>query len=179
MRITWTCIIIATLFSCQLDKDKGVDRNKFTFKTGDDTEIFFKNMRQSYYDLEENKAAKFNVFRIKSRLKEDSLPLLNPAIVINYLQDEAYILLEPNAFLQRYGPLTIQWRHTESGEAGTYQLDAMNKNNMLEFSSLLYEGIMANYQFTLPDGVPFLEDPTAREAFRITMSDYYRLTRVF
>ena len=53
------CIMFLMQYSCQIDRDKKVNFEDFNFKTGDDTEIFFKNMRQSYYDLEENKAAKF------------------------------------------------------------------------------------------------------------------------
>lgn len=164
--------------ACQLDKNKGIDREKFTFKTDDGTEIFFKNMRQSYYDLEENEAAKFNIFRHKSRFTQDSLPILNLAIVVNYLQDEAYILLEPNALLQTYHPLTITWEDTSIDKKGQFNLDIMNRENMLEFSSLLYEAILANYQLSLHDGTPLWQHPKQREAFRVTMSDYYRLTGI-
>lgn len=170
---------LSLLLACQMDRNKKIDRDKFTFKTGDDTELFFKNIRQSYYDLEENKAAGLNVFRIRSRQQIDSLPVLHLAIVINYLQDEAYILLEPNAALQDHIPLTVLWQDPKDGKTGEYKIEVMNRENMLEFSSQLYEGITANYQLSLGSGTPFLANVQHREAFRVTMSDYYRLTRVF
>ncbi len=173
-------VVVSLLLSaCQIDRDKTVDRSKFTFKTGDDTELFFKNMRQSYYELEENKEAGLNVFRLKKRIVDDSAAVLNLAIVVNYLQDEAYILLEPGKRLQQYDPLAVLWKDAVSNSSGEFRLDAMNRESMLEFGSLLFEGIEANYSLTLPDGAPFLASQAERQAFRITMSDYYRLTRIF
>ena len=171
--------LLLVVCSCQIDKDKGIDRDKFTFKTGDDTELFFKNMRQSYYDLEENQAAKFNVFRFKKRIQDDSKAILNLAIVINYLQDEAYILLEPSGSLTNDPPWVVNWADTVSNTSGQFKLEAMNRDNMLEFGTLLFEGIEQNYTFTLAEGTPFLNSSKEREAIRITMTDYYRLTRIF
>ncbi|MEM1408742.1 MAG: hypothetical protein AAGG59_18305, partial [Bacteroidota bacterium] len=59
--------ILIAVFSCHINADKKVTLDNFEFKTGDDTELFFKNVRQSYYDLEENQAAKFNLFRFSDR----------------------------------------------------------------------------------------------------------------
>ncbi len=175
-RIWILCIVV--FFGCQIDKNKTVDREKFTFKTGDDTELFFKNVRQLYYDMEENEAAKFHLFRLKQRVESDSLPTLNLAIVVNYLQDESYIFLEPNEILQQYDPLEINWTDS-AGNSGTYKSGLMTREFMLEMASRIYEGIEQNYTFTLSGGSPILSTIEEREAFRVTMSDYYRLTRVF
>ncbi|UII33749.1 hypothetical protein LVD17_07950 [Fulvivirga ulvae] len=173
--------VAVLLYSCKIDHDKKVDRAKFSFKTGDDTELFFKNMRQSYYDLEENSVAKFNIFRYKDRVQEADHQLLNLAIVINYLQDEAYLLLEPDESLRDQDRLEVIW----SGEAetgGTILLENYNREGMLEFVSQVYEALQKKARFTLKlegEELPLLDDPREREAFRITVSDYYRLTRVY
>lgn len=177
-------LFVFFITSCKLDSDKQIDRNKFTFKTGDDTELFFKNMRQSYYDLEENKAAKFNVFRHEDRLQTDSIPVINLAIVNNYLHDEAYLLVEPNEYLADVDPLKIAlfMRPDTSSKADTVILDEYNHESMLEFSSELYEALLKNAQFKVAyegDWQPILTSKEEREAFRITVSDYYRLTRIY
>lgn len=174
-------ILILVFSSCKIDHDKKVDRAKFSFKTGDDTELFFKNMRQSYYDLEENKAAKFSIFRYEDRVQEADHPLLNLAIVINYLQDEAYLLLEPGESLRDQDHLEIVWRG-EAQTGGTIVLVNYNREGMLEFASQVYEALQKKASFSLKlEGkeLPVLEDAREREAFRITVSDYYRLTRVY
>jgi hypothetical protein len=53
---------------------------------------------------------------------------------------------------------------------------------MLEFGSKIYEAIQAKKDLiVLSNGkyVPLLKDEKEREAFRITMADYYRLTGIF
>ena len=60
MRKLWIAVFSA-LVGCSVNADKKVSLENFEFKTGDDTELFFKNVRQSYYDLEEKKAANFNL----------------------------------------------------------------------------------------------------------------------
>jgi hypothetical protein len=174
--ITLMCVII--IQGCTLDSDTGVDRSRFTFKTGDDTEIFFKNVRQSDYDLEVNTAAKFNVFRHEERILTDTLPWIYPAIVINYLQDEAYILLEPSPKLAD----ADVWEVVIGPEADTLRLETPNRENNLEFATRIFESLREGKSIRIRSGnefVPFLEQPDASEAFRITMSDYYRLVRVF
>lgn len=174
-------IPLLLFFSCNLDKDTLVDRKKFSFKTGDDTELFFKNVRQSYYDLEENKAAKFNVFRHENRVKEADHPLLNAAIVVNFMNDEAYILLEPNEQLVDLDKLHLFWS-ADMDQGGEIVLNNYNREEMLEFASQVYEAIRMHAKFNIEmDGerVPVLTNEAERKAFRVTLSDYYRLTRVY
>jgi hypothetical protein len=38
------------LTGCKIDRNREIDHEKFTFKASDDTELFFKNVRQVYYD---------------------------------------------------------------------------------------------------------------------------------
>lgn len=166
--------------SCKIDHNKEIDREKFTFKTGDDTEIFFKNMRQSYYDIEENNVANVIVFRYKDRVEKADHPLLNLAIVMSYLQDEAYLLLEPNSYLED-GPLEIGWQVINQ-EEGIIILENYNREGMLEFASEVYEAMEKHAKFHIminDKKVPVLQNADEREAFRITVADYYRLTRIF
>ncbi|MEO1051568.1 MAG: hypothetical protein AAFX87_13135 [Bacteroidota bacterium] len=169
------------LGSCQIDGDKQVDRDKFDFKTTDDTELFFKNVRQLYYDLEELPAGNLNVFRIKSRNTSDNTPVINIAIVMNWLKDEAYVLIEPSSVLAESGSLSLKWENQESGTSGQIELSSRGKEAMLEFATRVYEEVKNGSSFSIDDddNTPILVDSEEREAIRKTMSDYYRLTRIF
>lgn len=174
-------LLLILLSACKIDSDKAVDREKFTFKTGHDTALFFKNMRQSFYDMEVNKAAKFDVFRYEDRLVTDDQPVLNLAIVINYLHDEAYLLIEPNKLLENENELKVRWTINES-ENGLIVLQTPNRESMLEFASQIYEMLQRKATFEIGvngEYVPVLDSEEEREAFRVTMSDYYRLIRVY
>jgi ABC-type uncharacterized transport system auxiliary subunit len=43
-------LLILLLAGCKIDRDKPVDRNKFTFHMADDDNLFFRNVRQIYYN---------------------------------------------------------------------------------------------------------------------------------
>ena len=179
LRCLFLCVL---LLACRLDSDKAVDRDKFSFRTGDDTELFFKNIRQSYYDLEELKPANLNIFRLKKRPLELDLPVVNVAIVMNWVKDEAYVLVEPGPLLQDEPNLKVAWKDTVNNDTGEIVLEDRGKENMLEFASLLYEGIVAGRSVQIERNdkfMHFLRASKDREAIRITMSDYYRLTRIF
>lgn len=175
-KLIYATLILVLSQSC-LDRNREVKRDKLTFKTGDDTELFFKNVRQLYYDLQENSAAKLNVFRLKKRVESEDHPIINLAIVMSYVKDEAYILVEPNELIG-LDKIEVEWQH--ENDKGTIALEDFNRDKMLEFASAIYEGIEKGYDFKITgkEG-EFLKDNAEREAFRVTMSDYYRLTRVF
>lgn len=174
-------LFILVLSACTIDGDKKIDRSKFTFKTGSDTQLFFKNVRQSYYELEENEAAKFQVFRFLKRSTETTKPIFNLAIVNNYLNDEAYLLLEPNEAAGDI-PFTIISTNDSTRASRNIVLEAQNRETTLNFTADIYDDMKSGNKFQLSIGdslVDILDNQPEREAFRITVSDYLRLTRVF
>ena len=178
-RIAFLLVLVIT--GCKIDDDKTINRDKLSFKIGTDTQLFFKNVRQSYYDFEENKAAKVNVFRFSERSVNPEEVVLNLAIVINYLQDEAYLLIEPS---EAAGNEHIQLKAQDpnTGDIKEVSLNEMNREAMLNFCTDIYELLVQGNQFELRMGEewrPVFDTHETREAFRITVSDYYRLTRVF
>jgi hypothetical protein len=178
-RIIFLSLLIIS--GCKIDTDKTIDRDKLSFKIGTDTQLFFKNVRQSYYDLEENQAAKFNVFRFSERNVNPEEAVLNLAIVINYLQDEAYLLIEPSKIIADE-EIMLNAENPLADESITLRLEEVNREGMLNFCTSVYELIVQGYDIKMmveDQWQPILNTPQTREAFRITVSDYYRLTRVF
>lgn len=179
MRKSFLAIICVFLLSCKIDRDKTVDRSKYTFFIGDDAELFFRNVRQIYYDRS-SPDGKWQAYRYGKRYQGTERPSINPVIVINWLKDEVYLLIEENE------PLTtedfLQLRINSKKDTIIIDLKERGRERMLEFGSQIYEAIQAKksiYVLYKREYVPIFTDEPEQEAFRITMSDFYRLTRVF
>ena len=74
-------LILIFILSCNPDKQTKVDPNEITFATDDASVLFFKNVRQLYYEMEEMEAAKLKIFRHKKRDQSQDEPIINLAIV--------------------------------------------------------------------------------------------------
>lgn len=172
-------LLILVITACNPDKNKKVDQTSISFSTNDATKLFFKNVRQSYYDLEEMEAAKLEIFRIKKRSDSQDRPIIHLAMVNNWRYDEAYLLLEPNEQLNLAG-LKLKWSNSESGENGEIAFENGNKETIVRFADQIYEQIQKGSLFTASingQDVPVIDVSEDREAFRITMVDYYRLVQ--
>lgn len=169
--------IIALFFlGCTVDENREIADSELEFSTTDDSELFFVNVRQLYYDLEEIEAAKMKVYRIKGRPESDQI-ILFPTIVWNWMYDEAYIIFEGNVELDTNTKLL--W--INNGDSGSVIYSGGDKMEQLKLATFIYNGLKKNYNFKLNTGekeIPFLVDKKEREAFRITMADYYRLVNV-
>ena len=177
--IAFAALMIVVLTACNPDKKKKVDQTTISFTTNDASKLFFKNVRQSYYDLEEMEAAKMEIYRLKKRSESQERPVINIAIVNNWRYDEAYLVLEPNGRLN-LAALKITWKNSETGESGSISFENGNKESIVHFADQIYDHIQDGSQFTaiINDGEEsILELAEDREAFRITMVDYYRLVQ--
>ncbi len=179
------CFLFLTvgLLACNPDKERKVNSAEAKFTTSDASELFFKNVRQGYYDKETMDAAKLNIYRIKERNQDGNQPIINLAIVINWRYDEAYVLTEPNAYLQQQDTLTIFWQDTVQQKQGIYEYLPGSKEMHYQFASHIYNSLQDKHQLYTesPEGeqVPFLARRAEREAFRKTMMDYYRLVDLY
>ena len=179
MRTLLMLALLAGLSACNLDKNTQIDETKAKFSTSDASELFFKNMRQVRYDQQEMPEAKLNVFRWSNRPQAEDYPVLNLAIVINWRHDEAYLLVEPNAYLEELDSLRVTWQDSVGQQQGQYVWGERNKEAQFTFASQLYRSIQRGHRLFIrnPEGEEekFLHRYDDREAFRVTMFDYYRL----
>jgi hypothetical protein len=180
--LTGLILIIMLLPGCKIDRDKKVDRVKFQFETGDDSEIFFRNVRQIYYDRTSPPDGTWQAYRFSNRYHGNARPVILPVIVINWLKDEAYLLIDTNEMLSEEDYLEVIITDSVTSKSDTLTLNQRGREHMLEFGSKLYEAIQANEKIEVRSKgkfLPVLNEDIDRETFRVTMSDYYRLTRVF
>lgn len=167
------------LFACDTESKKRANRETMRFRTTDDAELFFKNLRRTEYDYQNLKAAKLDIFRHQDRTESAEYPHFIPALVVNWRYDEAYIILEANEYLGQVRPLIIEWQDNAQQKKGQYVLESNNKMEQLQFATQLYDGLQDGQQFYLSTDstlLPFLDKPKDRRVFRTTMFDYYRLT---
>jgi hypothetical protein len=169
--------LIVVFTACQIDQDKKVDRKKFLFKVGADANLFFRNVRQIYYDRE-SPDGKWQAYRWSDRQRGNERPSLQPVIVIHWIKEEAYLLIEPNELLADEEFISVVIKD----QPDTLHLKERGRERMLEFGSQIYDAIRDKQELTIlfrGEYVPLLRDDDEREAFRISMSDYYRLTGIF
>jgi hypothetical protein len=174
-------VILFSATACKIDRNEIVDRDKFTFRFRDDSYLFFKNVRQIYYDVQDLAAAKWIAYRFSDRYTKDDKPMLTPVIVVDWLKNEAYLLLETNVVLEEQRKLTIREKNA-NGKYYSYSLSERGRENMLEFATKIYEAILAENPLEIEvndQPMPFLVDDADRENFRVVMSDYYRLCGIF
>jgi hypothetical protein len=173
--------LVFLAFGCKIDREKIIDRSRFTFTVTPDSYLFFKNVRQVYYDFTDMQEARWHVYRLSNRYTGNDYAMVHPTIVVDWVKEESYILLETNDRLAEQEVLTIQEYNTATGVTYSYQLAERGKENMLEFATKIYEGIMAENKFSIrvnDEDLPLLDHETDRENFRVVMGDYYRLTRI-
>lgn len=172
--------LLPLLASCNPDKQKSVSGTEISFATRDDTELFFKNVRQIFYEREVMDAAKLEIYRMKGRSLSADYPLLDVAIVINWREDEAYLNLQPQEFLQNEDPL-----HLLVGNSLNFQahiLSYRSKEDYRAFAQVVYEAILDKKPLWVKvknDTLPYLDKEPDREIFRKTLVDYYRLVGAF
>lgn len=171
--------VLLSLSSCKIDQDRKADPARFNFSVGDDADLFFRNVRQIYYDRQ-SPDGKWQAYRLKDRYTGADRPLLTPVIVIQWLKDEAYLLIESNELLDNEDVLSVVIQRPEVSD--TLTLNTRGRERMLEFGSKIYDAIQEKREMKIKvNGTyqPFLDVPEDRESFRIPMGDFYRLTGVF
>ena len=166
------------LVGCNIDQKKTIDIDNPSFTSTDDSELFFKNLRQTYYDKIEMEQAKLNQYRLKDRIQDSSKPILQLCIVENWRYDEAYVLVEPNEILSEENLIEVKWVDPATNQDGIYSYSRGNKEIQFQFAARIYSSLQKEHKLQVKvkeQWVPFLANEDEKEAFRITLVDYYRL----
>jgi hypothetical protein len=165
---------------CGGENQRQIDVNDFRVNTTDASELFFKNVRSTYYKVEENEAAGLRIYRKNSW--EGTRAILPLAIVVSWKQDKAFVLVEPKEPLSATDPITIHWKNEAEGSKGTIQVTLNNHKAHFELAVALYNKILEECSFMLEHGgseITILDTEEKRESFRVSMYDYFRLVEFF
>lgn len=159
--------------SCTLNQEKPITIEDLEFDTRDDTELFFKNIRQSSYHLEENKPASINIFRLKDiRLDSNSLEP-NPVIIHHWLRDKAYIWLEFGGLSNFDEPLDISIAYPQ-GEK-TISFDGSSPKNHTEVALALFNASLTESRITCNNREVLPLNTSSRTNYQLVLNDYFRL----
>ncbi len=165
-------MIVFILIGCNSDKNKKVDVANFEFNTTDATELYFKNIRESYYNIEEKEGIK--IFRLKEYDEIDSV-WIKPLIVYHWRVDKAFLMLE---FHPKINPeeILISDNTTEK----SYQVVQIKDHLILAYdlyNMLLNErepNIMINNQ-----QISLFSEKLEKSNFSLVLYDFFRFTNVF
>ncbi len=161
------------LVSCHPDKSKKISLDELQTSTTDPSELFFKNVRQSDYLLEELPEAKMNVFTHKG-FSDSSLFFIK--IVHNWQQDAAYTMFAMNQDIEAFTLIIGDSSNSESIEYENGPVMEQVKLNTHIYNALLDN---ASFQIKTNDAlIPILTGQEEREAFRVSMFDFYRLVEI-
>ena len=165
-------VFLITLLSCHKSSNRDTEDPNARFYTRDDTEIFFKNVRQSYFDITELKEAKMNIFRWSNQQRqpaEDTTIYL--AIIHKWSIDQAHIWIEPSEILNT-DPVIF------NNGIDSISFDGSSNMNHYEVAEFIYQSIEKNLPTTANGMKIFDSDSDNQNVFRLVMGDYYRLTGI-
>jgi hypothetical protein len=170
-------LVLLLSFFNEKRADNTGDRDEFAIT--DASRIYFKNIRSAYYDAENRRDAKMNLYRFGSRIDDSTQNVLNAALIINAVKDAAYLYLEPQGKFQHENPVEVKWE-SKNGGNGNIQFIQGDRHSHCQFVREVYPLLEDNketrfWALVEEDWIPILEEENERTAFITTCKDYFRL----
>ncbi|MCR9099893.1 MAG: hypothetical protein NXI25_08075 [bacterium] len=149
------------------------------FRTTPPSLLYFKNMRSTQYTVEEQPKSRIELYRLNRFETVTRRPALYPVIANNWLEDEAYLFLQPNDWEAGFlSPLTLSQDTSWSSEV--LQLQPPTPVQQYELGLRLYESLKRGEAWyaaaTDSTFAPLFEDGDERSYFLMTVRDYLQLT---
>jgi hypothetical protein len=170
----WSLIISLFISSCTLDEGKKVQLEELSLDTTDDSEIFFKNLRQSSYERQE--VERMTVFKNKDYLDSEDSIQFQAKIVWSWYNDKAFILLETSAGIEDSIKFDL------GTQADLITSESASAAEQTYAACEIYNSLVDKQVITMMVGQAcdtLFKSNLSKEAFRVTMSDYLRLTNNF
>lgn len=164
--------------ACSVNTSKKVELEKLRFSYTDDAYIFFRNMRQSQYDLEVMEEGGWRIYRHEDRQDDTADFYFNVSLVVNWRVNRVYPIIEMTERFKKEG-LTVKWKGLESEEEGEIKLEGVKRRDEMLFVSKIYNKMTEEVEFFISienQKTQLFPDTDAKEAFRITLYDFYRMT---
>ena len=181
LRLLCCCGMLVGLLGCHPNKYDTVDAEVARFETTDDSELFFKNLRQIEYTMQVHPQSKFEQYRMTNtaQMQDTATPFVGLCIVFNWRADQAYIFVEPNAFFTQ-NQLTVYYT-TANVVKDSILYSVSGKELQYGFATKLYNHILLkNSMWVEKNGqkFPLFSSEEDKEIFRRTMADFYQLVNV-
>jgi hypothetical protein len=163
--------IIIFLVTCETKKQTPISTESIVFQTTDQSELFFKNIRQSSYRLTEMKTAGINIFYPSAFENEEWI--IRPYLVHNWRIDKAFLMLEIKDSL-----ITPKF---EIGKVEIQKLVFIPETHLDQaiFGLQVYNSIIQHDSIFVLDHsgklLPVFPTNELKEAYRITCVDFLQL----
>ncbi|MBK6265485.1 hypothetical protein JKA74_10590 [Marivirga sp. S37H4] len=172
-------ISLSFLMACSINTSREIEKEKLTFNYRDDAYIFFRNMRQARYNLEVMEEAGWRIYRHEDFEKDTSEYFFTTALVVNWQASKAYAIMELPGQISKEG-LKVFWKGEETNEQGEISLSGLSRQAELAFLTDIYNHIVKDHLLywnqERKESVALFKNNDQKEAFRVSMYDFYRLT---
>ncbi len=171
-------LFILSCMACSVNTSKKVELEKLRFSYTDDAYIFFRNMRQSQYDLEVMEEGGWRIYQHEDRQQDTTDFYFNVSLVVNWRVNRVYPIVEMTEEYKQEG-LTVEWKAMESEKEGTITLEGNRRRDEMLFVSKLYNKMTEEVEFFISienEKTPLFPDTDTKEAFRVSLYDFYRMT---
>ncbi len=168
---------ISFCWACDTKKPAKPFAGDRQFQTTDPARLYFKNIRSIAYYRTRKPPSEIDIYEARKSARTNKRPILYPQILDNWLDNEAYIFIEKNAFSKFVTPLTIK---VESDSLlTTFEIAIFNKKNQYEFAGNMFQALKNGQVLSVKtkEGVfiPIFQNYQDKANFMMTMQDYYRL----
>ncbi len=177
MRIVFISLAICFM-GCHPDKNKLVDVDTLRFQSTDASEIYFRNLRRSYYQVEENKEAAVDLYTL-SDYQNFPHTILKPTIAYNWRNDFVAIMLNRSDELKKEENLVLVFQNPEGQEKMIFNEADIKTQTMVAIR--LYNGILNKSEISLVRNRQkelLFENQEEKELFRITIFDFLRFVEM-
>lgn len=148
------------------------------FSTTAPSKLYFKNIRSTYYQQQQQKGTKVDLYQLRKIPTVDSRPIIYPVIADDWLNDKAFILLQTNDYKDGIAdPLSIYWENgqiADSLKMGTPTFPEQLKM-ATKINELLANGIEIYTQNKQSERIMLFENYADKSNFMTIMRDYFKL----
>ncbi|MEM9922113.1 MAG: hypothetical protein AAF990_28675 [Bacteroidota bacterium] len=177
MKNAWPILFILAFIACDNPQPQETSGEKI-FRTTDPSRLYFRNIRSTHYYHERQESGNMDIYRLRRYSKVKKRPVLRPVIVNNWMQDEAYVLVEDNGFEQIATPYAISVEKDTS--LAPVVLTNPGKQGQYDFAASVFKWLREGHdlQIRLKDGgsASLFSNYEDKNNFIMVMNDYYRLT---
>lgn len=163
-------------------EDRGIVISEPDFHVPESEELYFKNLRRSYYSKVTEENAGFDLYTIRSAAKDSTEKTFTFTIVNNWRADQAFIRMIPMPALFDKDPeeMIIIGNQPGTDQNDTIKLTGRSSYDHYMFAARLYMKIIDDYRFRVVDQkgdtIPVLEKGKHRLSVKKTLKDYFKLT---
>lgn len=172
-------LVFILLFSCQPVAKTPAPPADVRFRTTPPSKLYFNNIRSTAYTMTTDEASQTNHYQLRKWPTTGTTPYLLPAIVDNWLHDQAYLQLNWIALEKQPTP-PFRIRALTNSNEQYFSIENWTWESQHDLGQQLYAALLKGQQLQLiiSDSmqIPLFTDEETRSLFRITLQDYQKLT---